>query len=89
MNVKLDYFEDIVRSRFSNDFQDSINFTINENNLVIIEVKHESKTVPSTMLKIIIHEKIVDGLFPYGMKVNEDYKIDTKITWKPTKPIQL
>lgn len=89
VNPKLEYIEDIVRSNFSSDFQECIKLTPNENNLIIIEVKYESNSLPASMCTHMIHERIVDGLFPYGMRVNEDYKVKTDITWKPTKKIRL
>lgn len=84
MNPKLEYIEELVRNNISDELKKTLNFTLNENNVVLINVKYETlNTVPSLWGQYI-RRRIVETLYTFGMKVHEDYQINTEISWKST-----
>ena len=87
MNPKLEYIKDLVKNNISDELKKTLNFTLNENNVVIINVKYETlDMVPSLWGQIIrrIRRRIVEILYSFGMRVDEDYKIETEISWRST-----
>jgi hypothetical protein len=61
-----------------------LNFTLNENNVVLINVKYETLDMVPSVWGQIIRRRIVETLYSFGMKVHEDYQINTEISWKNT-----
>ena len=84
MNVKLEYIEELVINSFSDELKNTLNFTLNENNVVLINVKYETLDMVPSVWGQIIRRRIVETLYSFGMRVNEDYKIETEISWKST-----
>jgi hypothetical protein len=84
MNVKLEYIEELVINSFSDELKHTLNFTLNENNVVLINVKYETLDMVPSVWGQIIRRRIVETLYSFGMRVNEDYKIETEISWKST-----
>ena len=81
---KLEYIEELVINSFSDELKKTLNFTLNENNVVLINVKYETLDMVPSLLGQIIRIRIVEILYSFGMIVNEDYKIETEISWKST-----
>ena len=81
---KLEYIEELVINSFSDDLKQTLNFTLNENNVVIIKIEYETLFTMPSVWGEGVHRRIVETLYPFGMRVNEDYKIETDITWKNT-----
>jgi hypothetical protein len=79
---KLEYIEELVINSFSDDLKHTLNFTLNENNVVLINVKYETLDMVPSLFGQIIRRRIVETLYSFGMRVNEDYKIETEISWK-------
>jgi hypothetical protein len=84
MNPKLEYIEELVRNNISDELKHTLNFTLNENNVVLINVKYETLDMVPSVWGQIIRRRIVETLYSFGMRVNEDYKIETEISWKNT-----
>ncbi len=84
MNPKLEYIEELVRNNISDELKHTLNFTLNENNVVLINVKYETLDMVPSVWGQIIRRRIVETLYSFGMRVNEDYKIETDISWKNT-----
>ena len=81
---KLEYIEELVINSFSDELKKTLNFTLNENNVVLINVKYETLDMVPSLFGQIIRRRIVETLYSFGMRVNEDYKIETEISWKST-----
>jgi hypothetical protein len=81
---KLEYIEELVRNNISDELKKTLNFTLNENNVVLINVKYETLDMVPSLWGQIIRRRIVETLYSFGMRVNEDYKIETDISWKST-----
>ena len=81
---KLEYIEELVINSFSDDLKQTLNFRLNENNVVIIKIEYETLFTMPSVWGEGMHRRIVETLYPFGMRVNEDYKIETDITWKNT-----
>ena len=84
MNPKLEYIEELVRNNISDELKHTLNFTLNENNVVLINVKYETLDMVPSVWGQIIRRRIVETLYSFGMRVNEDYKKETEISWKNT-----
>lgn len=84
MNPKLEYIEELVRNNISDELKHTLNFTLNENNVVLINVKYETLDMVPSVWGQIIRRRIVETLYSFGLRVNEDYKIETEISWKST-----
>ena len=84
MNPKLEYIEELVSNSFSDELKHTLNFTLNENNVVLINVKYETLDMVPSVWGQIIRRRIVETLYTFGLRVNEDYKIETEISWKST-----
>jgi hypothetical protein len=78
VNAKLEYIKELVINNISDELKQTLNFTLNENNVVMINVKYE------TLLSAWMHRRIVETLYSFGMRVHEDYQIETEISWKST-----
>ena len=81
---KLEYIEELVINSFSDDLKQTLNFTLNENNVVIIKIEYETLFTMPSVWGEGMHRRIVETLYPFGLRVNEDYKIETDISWKNT-----
>ena len=81
---KLEYIEELVINSFSDDLKQTLNFTLNENNVVIINIEYETLFTMPSVWGEGMHRRIVETLYPFGMRVNEDYKIETDKSWKNT-----
>jgi len=81
---KLEYIEELVSNSFSDELKHTLNFTLNENNVVLINVKYETLDMVPSVWGQIIRRRIVETLYTFGLRVNEDYKIETEISWKST-----
>ena len=81
---KLEYIEELVINSFSDELKHTLNFTLNENNVVLINVKYETLDMVPSLWGQFIRRRIVETLYSFGLRVNEDYKIETDITWKNT-----
>ena len=81
---KLEYIEELVINSFSDDLKHTLNFTLNENNVVLINVKYETLDMVPSLFGQIIRRRIVETLYSFGMRVNEDYIVETDISWKNT-----
>ncbi len=79
---KLEYIEELVSNSFSDDLKQTLNFTLNENNVVIIKIEYETLFTMPSVWGESMHRSIVETLYSFGMRVNEDYKIETEISWK-------
>ena len=84
MNPKLEYIKELVINNISDELKQTLNFTLNENNVVLINVKYETLDMVPSLWGQFIRRRIVETLYPFGMRVNEDYKIETEISWKST-----
>lgn len=84
MNPKLEYIEELVRNNISDELKKTLNFTLNENNVVLINVKYETLDMVPSLWGQFIRRRIVETLYSFGLRVNEDYKIETEISWKST-----
>jgi hypothetical protein len=84
MNPKLEYIEELVRNNISDELKHTLNFTLNENNVVLINVKYETLDMVPSLWGQVIRRRIVETLYSFGLRVNEDYKIETEISWKST-----
>jgi hypothetical protein len=84
VNPKLEYIEELVRNNIGDEFKKTLNFTLNENNIVLINVKYETFGMVPGLLGQYIRGRIVETLYTFGMRVNEDYEIETEISWKNT-----
>jgi hypothetical protein len=86
VNPKLEYIEDLVRNSFSEDIKKTLtlNFKLNKNNVVVINVKYNTLTIIPSLWEVTIHRRIVEKLYSFGIRVNEDYKIETDISWIST-----
>lgn len=84
MNPKLEYIEELVRNNISDELKHTLNFTLNENNVVLINVKYETLDMVPSLWGQFIRRRIVETLYSFGLRVNEDYKIETEISWKST-----
>ena len=84
VNPKLEYIEELVRNNIGDEFKKTLNFTLNENNVVLINVKYETLGMVPGLLGQYIRGRIVETLYTFGMRVNEDYEIETEISWKNT-----
>jgi hypothetical protein len=57
VNPKLEYIEELVRNNIGDEFKKTLNFTLNENNVVLINVKYETLgMVPSLLGNIYVEE---------------------------------
>ena len=81
---KLEYIEELVINSFSDELKHTLNFTLNENNVVLINVKYETLDMVPSLWGQFIRRRIVETLYSFGLRVNEDYKIETEISWKST-----
>ena len=81
---KLEYIEELVINSFSDELKHTLNFTLNENNVVLINVKYETLDMVPSLWGQFIRRRIVETLYSFGMRVNEDYEIETEISWKST-----
>ncbi len=84
MNPKLEYIEELVRNNISDELKHTLNFTLNENNVVLINVKYETLDMVPSLWGQFIRRRIVETLYSFGLRVNEDYKVETEISWKST-----
>lgn len=84
MNPKLEYIEDLVKNNISDELKKTLNFTLNENNVVVINVKYKTLDMVPSLWGQIIRIRIVEILYSFGMRVDEDYKIETEISWRST-----
>ena len=84
MNPKLEYIEELVINNISDDLKHTLNFTLNENNVVMINVKYETLDMVPSLWGQVIRRRIVETLYSFGLRVNEDYEIETEISWKST-----
>jgi hypothetical protein len=84
VNPKLEYIEELVRNNIGDEFKKTLNFTLNENNVVLINVKYETLGMVPSLLGQYIRGRIVETLYTFGMRVHEDYEIETEISWKNT-----
>lgn len=84
ISPKLEYIEELVKNNISDELKKTLNFTLNENNVVIINVKYETLDMVPSLWGQIIRRRIVETLYSFGMRVDEDYKIEINITWKNT-----
>ena len=82
MNPKLEYIEELVSNSLNGDLKQTLNFRLNENNVVIIKIEYETLFTMPSVWGEGMHRRIVETLYSFGMRVNEDYKIETDITWK-------
>jgi len=81
---KLEYIEELVINSFSDDLKHTLNFTLNENNVVIIKIEYETLFTMPIVWGESMHRRIVETLYSFGMRVNEDYIVETDISWKNT-----
>ena len=81
---KLEYIEELVINNISDELKHTLNFTLNENNVVLINVKYETLDMVPSLFGQIIRRRIVETLYSFGLRVNEDYEIETEISWKST-----
>jgi hypothetical protein len=81
---KLEYIEELVINSFSDELKKTLNFTLNENNVVLINVKYKTLDMVPSLFGQIIRRRIVETLYSFGLRVNEDYEIETEISWKST-----
>ena len=79
VNPKLEYIKDLVKNNISDELKKTLNFTLNENNVVIINVKYETLDMVPSLWGQIIRRRIVEILYSFGMRVNEDYKIENEL----------
>ena len=79
VNPKLEYIKDLVKNNISDELKKTLNFTLNENNVVIINVKYETLDMVPSLWGQIIRRRIVEILYSFGMRVNEDYEDLSKI----------
>ena len=84
MNPKLEYIEELVRNNISDELKHTLNFTLNENNVVLINVKYETLDMVPSLWGQFIRRRIVETLYSFGLRVNEDYIVETDISWKNT-----
>lgn len=84
MNPKLEYIEELVRNNISDELKHTLNFTLNENNVVLINVKYETLDMVPSLWGQFIRRRIVETLYSFGLRVNEDYIVETEISWKST-----
>ena len=84
VNPKLEYIEDLVKNNISDELKKTLNFTLNENNVVLINVKYETLDMVPSLWGQFIRRRIVETLHTFGMKVHEDYEIETETSWKST-----
>ena len=84
VNSKLEYIEELVKNNISDELKKTLNFTLNENNVVVIKVKYETLDMVPSLWGQIIRRRIVEILYSFGMRVDEDYKIETEISWRST-----
>lgn len=84
MNPKLEYIEELVINSFSDDLKQTLNFRLNENNVVIIKIEYETLFTMPSVWGQFIRRRIVETLYSFGMRVNEDYIVETDISWKNT-----
>jgi len=81
---KLEYIEELVINNISDDLKHTLNFTLNENNVVLINVKYETLDMVPSLWGQFIRRRIVETLYSFGLRVNEDYIVETEISWKST-----
>ena len=81
---KLEYIEELVSNSFSDELKHTLNFTLNENNVVLINVKYETLDMVPSLWGQFIRRRIVETLYSFGLRVNEDYIVETDISWKST-----
>jgi hypothetical protein len=81
---KLEYIEELVSNSFSDDLKQTLNFRLNENNVVIIKIEYETLFTMPSVWGESMHRRIVETLYSFGMRVNEDYIVETDISWKNT-----
>jgi len=86
VNAKLEYIKELVTNSFSDDLKQTLNFTLNENNVVIIKIEYETLFTMPSVWGEGMHRRIVETLYSFGMRVHEDYQIETEISWKSTLP---
>ena len=84
VNAKLEYIKELVINSFSDDLKQTLNFTLNENNVVIIKIEYETLFTMPSICGEGMHRRIVETLYSFGMRVHEDYQIKTEISWKRT-----
>jgi len=84
VNPKLEYIKELVINNISDELKQTLNFTLNENNVVLINVKYETLDMVPSLWGQYIRRRIVETLYTFGMRVDEDYKIETEISWKST-----
>lgn len=84
MNPKLEYIKELVINNISDELKKTLNFTLNENNVVLINVKYETLGMVPGLLGQYIRGRIVETLYTFGMRVHEDYEINTETSWKST-----
>jgi len=84
VNPKLEYIKELVINNISDELKKTLNFTLNENNVVMINVKYETLDMVPSLWGQFIRRRIVETLYTFGMKVHEDYQIETEISWKST-----
>ncbi len=81
---KLEYIEELVINSFSDDLKQTLKFTLNENNVVIIKIEYETLFTMPSVWGESMHRRIVETLYSFGLRVNEDYIVETDISWKNT-----
>lgn len=84
VNSKLEYIEELVKNNISDELKKTLNFTLNENNVVVINVKYKTLDMVPSLWGQFIRRRIVEILYSFGMRVDEDYKIETEISWRNT-----
>ena len=84
VNPKLEYIKELVINNISDELKKTLNFTLNENNVVLINVKYETLDMVPSLWGQYIRRIIVETLYSFGMRVHEDYQINTEISWKST-----
>jgi len=84
VNAKLEYIKELVINNISDELKQTLNFTLNENNVVLINVKYETLDMDHSLWGEGMHRRIVETLYSFGMRVHEDYQIETEISWKST-----
>lgn len=81
---KLEYIEELVSNSLNDGLKQTLNFRLNENNVVIIKIEYETLFTMPSVWGESMHRRIVETLYSFGMRVNEDYIVETDISWKNT-----
>lgn len=81
MNPKLEYIEDLVTNNFYDSDKPCLSFSFT-NNLVVIKYSNDVLIVPPKEVASEAQRRIIEILFPYGLRVHKDYIIKTDVKWK-------